>query len=90
MTNIHVNTDIMQQLGKRFSDWNEYMRDQMMSELRNLSSQLESDWQGVSRQHYDGLLQNWESNIQRLISQGDDMGQHLYNTADRFNQADNS
>jgi len=80
----------MQQLGKRFSDWNQYMRDQMMSELHNLSSQLENDWQGVSRQHYDGLLQNWESNVQRLISQGDDMGQHLYSTADRFNQADNS
>jgi WXG100 family type VII secretion target len=80
----------MQQLGKRFSDWNEYIRDQMMSELRNLSSQLENDWQGVSRQHYDSLLQNWETNIQRLITQGDDMGQHLYRTADRFNQADNS
>ena len=90
MTTIHVNTDVMRQLGNRFVAWNDVMRNNMYSELRNLTSQLESDWQGVSRQRYDGLLQDWESTLNATIQNGEDLGHHLSNTAQQFDDADNA
>lgn len=90
MPTIHIDTEIMRQLGKRYQDWCDYLRNNMMSELRNLSGQLENDWQGVSRQHYDNLLQQWEQNVAGSLDSGTDLGSHLSNTANRFDQADNS
>jgi len=87
---IHVNTDVMRQLGNRFVAWNDVMRNNMYSELRNLSSQLENDWQGVSRQRYDNLIQDWESTLNNTIQTGEDLGHHLSNTAQQFDQADNA
>ncbi len=80
----------MRQLGQRFESWNESLRDQMLGELRNLTSQLESDWQGVSRQRYDNMLQDWERTIQGILQNGDDLGHHLRNTAQQFDEADAS
>jgi WXG100 family type VII secretion target len=80
----------MRQLGNRFVAWNDVMRNNMYSELRNLTSQLESDWQGVSRQRYDGLLQDWESTLNATIQNGEDLGHHLSNTAQQFDDADNA
>lgn len=90
MPMIHVDTDVMRQLGKRFDEWCEYLRNDMMSQLRNLSGQLESDWQGVSRNHYDQTLNNWEQNVAGLLDKGEQLGEHLKNTANRFENADNS
>lgn len=90
MATIHVNTDVMRQLGNRFIAWNDVLNNQMGPELRSLTSHLENDWQGVSRQHYDQTLQSWEQNIAGMLDSGDDLGRHLFNTANRFDQADNS
>ena len=90
MTAIHINTDAMRQLGQRFTAWNNVLRDQMLPELRNLTGQLEGDWTGVSRQHYDGMLQSWEQNLNSAMTTGEDIGTHVLNTADQFDMADRS
>ena len=90
MGTIHLDTEVMRQLGRRYQDWSDYLRNSMMNELRNLSGQLEGDWQGVSRQHYDNLIQQWEQSVAGLLDSGRDLGSHLSNTANRFENADNS
>ncbi len=90
MPTIHIDTEVMRQLGRRYQDWCDFLRNSMMSELRNLSGQLEGDWQGTSRQHYDNLLQQWEQSIAGSLDSGNDLGNHLSNTANRFDNADNS
>jgi WXG100 family type VII secretion target len=90
MTTIHVNTDVMRQLGQRFMDWNNVIRDQLLPELRNLTGQLEGDWSGVSRQRYDQMLQGWEQTANNMMNQGEDLGNHVLNTANQFDQADRS
>lgn len=90
MATIHVNTDVMRQLGNRFVAWNDVLNNQMGPELRSLTSHLENDWQGVSRAHYDDLLQRWEQFVQNLISNGEELGHHLMNTAQQFDEADHS
>jgi WXG100 family type VII secretion target len=90
MTTIHVNTDVMRQLGQRFMDWNNVIRDQLLPELRNLTGQLEGDWSGVSRQAYDQMLQGWEQTANNMMNQGEDLGNHVLNTANQFDQADRS
>jgi WXG100 family type VII secretion target len=90
MATIHVNTDVMRQLGNRFLDWNNKMQNEMNPELRNLTAHLESDWQGVSRAHYDELVQRWEQNIANLVNNGEELGRHLTTTAQQFDEADRS
>src|SRR5947209_19822717 len=90
MATIHVNTDVMRQLGNRFIDWNNKMQNEMNPELRNLTSQLENDWQGVSRAHYDDMVRSWEQNIANLINTGEQLGNHLNTTAQQFDDADRS
>ena len=90
MATIHVNTDVMRQLGSRFIGWNNKMQNEMNPELRNLTAQLENDWQGVSRAHYDDMVRSWEQNIANLINIGEQLGNHLNNTAQQFDDADRS
>lgn len=66
------------------------MRDNMMPTLHNLAGQLEGDWQGLSRQHYEQLIQTFQSSANNLMIAADDLGRHLMDTANRFESADNS
>jgi len=90
MANIHINTDDMRRLAGSFEWWSSNLRDNMVPTLRNLAGQLEGDWQGASRQHYEQLLQAWQSNAINLINSADDLGHHLMNTANQLESADNS
>lgn len=90
MATIHVNTDVMRQLGNRFIEWNNKLRNEMSPELRNLTAHLENDWQGVSRAHYDDLVRRWEQYIDSLVNNGDELGHHLTTTAQQFDEADRS
>ena len=66
------------------------MRDNMVPTLRNLAGQLEGDWQGISRQHYEQLILAFQSSANNLMVAADDLGRHLMDTANRFESADNS
>ena len=87
MGTIHVNTDLMRQLGNRFIQCNEYIRSQLLPDLQNLTGQMEGDWVGVSRARYDELLQGWTQSAYSLQNWGNDIGQHIYSTADQFDNA---
>jgi WXG100 family type VII secretion target len=90
MGTIHINTDVMRQLGRRFIEVSEYSHNQLVSELQHMSTQLEGDWQGISRYHYEELFQHWVQSAQSLLTWGNDIGTHLQKTADQFDQADHS
>ena len=87
MANIHVNLDEMRQLAGSFEWWSNNLRDNMVPTLQNLAGQLEGDWQGVSRQRYDQLIQVWQSNARNLINSAEDLRRHLMNTARISNEA---
>src|SRR5712691_2942617 len=90
MPTIHANTDVMRQLAQAYLNWNNTLQSQMLPQLQNLTAQLEGDWIGVSRQDYDGLLQNWQQSLNSLISAGQNLGNHVLNTANQFESADHS
>jgi len=90
MANIHINTDEMRQLAGSFEWWSNNLRDGMIPALRQLTGQLEGNWQGVSRQHYEELIRIWQGNAMNLIASAEDLSRHLMNTANQFESVDNS
>ena len=90
MGTIHVNTDLMRNLGQVFVQLNDQVANQIEPQIQNHTSELESDWQGVSRQRYEQLYQEWRSATQRVVQAGEDIGRHLQDTATRFEQVDQS
>jgi len=90
MATIHINTDLMRQLGQVFIQLNEQIGNQIEPQIQNTTGQLEGDWQGVSRQVYEQMFQQWRSATQQVINTGEDIGRHLQNTAQLFEQADQS
>ena len=88
MGTIHVNTDLMRQLGQVFVQLNDQVQNQIEPQIHNHISSLESDWQGVSRQRFEQMFQEWRSAADRLIAQGEDIGRHLQDTATRFESVD--
>jgi uncharacterized protein YukE len=90
MGNIHVDTDKMRQLAGSLEWWSGNLRDNMMPTLHTLTSQLEGDWLGANRQHYEQLFQTLQSNASILINSTEDLGTHLMNTANQLESVDNS
>jgi WXG100 family type VII secretion target len=90
MGTIHINTDMLRHLGQLFVQLNEQIDNNIRPQIQNYTSQLESDWQGVSRQRYEQMFEEWRSAVQQLASRGEDIGRHLQETATRFEQADQS
>ncbi len=89
MATIHVNTDVMRQLGQLFYTLNNYIEN-YEGQIRNCIAQLEADWQGYSRQHYEDLFYQWTTHAHQLHILGENIGVHLKHTADAFDQADHS
>ena len=87
---IHVNTDMMRQLGQIFLQLNEQIQYQTEGQIQNYISQLESDWQGISRQRYEQLYQEWRNATNQIVNVGEDLGRHLQNTAQQFENVDQS
>ncbi|MEO8971890.1 MAG: WXG100 family type VII secretion target [Ktedonobacteraceae bacterium] len=87
---IHINTDLMRQLGQVFVELNTQIQTQIEPNIQNRISQLESDWQGVSREYFDELIQQWLSTTNQVVQVGEDLGRHLQNTAQQFENADQS
>ena len=90
MGTIHINTDLLRQLGRIFYQLNEQINNSIEPQIQNTTNQVESDWQGVSRQRYEQMYQEWRSAAQRIVQTGEDLGTHLQDTATRFEQADQS
>ena len=90
MGTIHVNTDLMRNLGQVFVQLNDQIANQIEPQIQSNTSQLESDWQGVSRQRYEQMYQDWRAATQRVVAAGEDLGRHLQDTATRFEQVDQS
>ena len=90
MPSIHVNSDWMRQLGQIFVQLNDQIQNEIEPQIRNYTSQLESDWQGVSRQRFEQMYQQWLATIRQAVVQGEDIGRLLQNTAMLFDQADQS
>lgn len=85
---IHVNTDLMRQLGQVFVQFNDQISNQIEPTIQSHTSQLESDWQGISRQRFDQLVQEWRSATIRVVQSGEDLGRHLQITAQQFENVD--
>ena len=90
MAVIHVNTDLMRQLGQVFVQLNDQIQNQIEPNIQNQTSQLEGDWQGVSRQRFEQLIQQWRSATNQVVQTGEDLGRHLQNTAQQFENVDQS
>ena len=90
MGTIHINTDLLRQLGSVFYQLNEQINNSIEPQIQNTTNQVEGDWQGVSRQRYEQMYQDWRSATQRVVQVGEDLGRHLQNTASNFEQADQS
>ena len=90
MGTIHVNTDMMRNLGQVFVQLNDQIANQIEPQIQNHTSELESDWQGVSRQRYEQMYQEWRAATQRIVQTGEELGRHLQDTATRFEQVDQS
>ena len=90
MGTIHVNTDLMRQLGQVFVQLNDQINNQIEPQIQGTTNNLEGDWQGVSRQRYEQLYQQWRSATQNVVQTGEDIGRHLQDTATRFEQVDQS
>ena len=90
MGTIHVDTDLMRQLGQTFVQLNDQISNQIEPQIQNHTSSLENDWQGVSRQRYEQMYQDWRAATQRVVETGEQIGQHLQDTAQRFEDVDNS
>ena len=90
MGTIHVNTDLMRNLGQVFVQLNDQINNQIEPQIQGHTSNLEGDWQGVSRQKYEQLYQQWRSATQNVVQAGEDIGRHLQDTATGFEQVDQS
>ncbi|MDQ2716327.1 MAG: WXG100 family type VII secretion target [Chloroflexota bacterium] len=88
MPTIHVNTDAMRQLGQIFNQLNDQIQNQSAQQIQNYTNQLEGDWQGISRQRYEQMYQEWRSTIIQAVQNGEQIGQHLQNTAQQFENVD--
>jgi WXG100 family type VII secretion target len=88
MATIHVNTDLMRQLGQVFVQLNEQISNQTEPQIQNRIGQLEGDWQGVSRQRFEQMFQEWRAAANRVVVQGEELGRHLQNTAQQFENVD--
>jgi WXG100 family type VII secretion target len=87
MATIHVNTEQMRQLGQVFVQNNDQLH-QSEGQIQNYIGQLEGDWQGVSRQRFEQMFQEWRAAADRIVSQGEEIGRHLQNTAQQFENVD--
>lgn len=85
---IHVNTDLMRQLGQVFVQLNDQISNQIEPAIQNHTGELESDWQGISRQRFDQLIIEWRSATNQVVQAGEDLGRHLQNTAQQFENVD--
>ena len=90
MATIHINTDLLRQLGRIFVQLNDQINNSTEPQIQNMTNQVEGDWQGTSRQRYEQMYQDWRSATQRIVQVGEDLGNHLQDTATRFEQADQS
>lgn len=88
MANIRINTDLMRQLGGSFIHLSDEINNTLLPQIRNGVSQLEADWQGVSRQRFETLFHDWTTYAYHLTDLGYQIGQHLERTADAFSFAD--
>ena len=90
MATIHVNTDLLRQLGNLFRQLNAQIHQQIKPQLQVITNQLEADWQGQTRARYDQLFSDWNITLDRLTQAGDELGHHLQDTVTLFEQADQS
>ncbi len=90
MGTIHINTDLLRQLGQVFYQLNDQVQNNIEAQIQGYTGQVEGDWQGLSRQRYEQLYQDWRNATSQLVMAGEQLGQHLQNTAQLFEQADQS
>ncbi len=90
MGTIHINTDLMRQLGQIFVQLDDQIANQIRPQIQSHINDLEGDWQGVSRQRFEQLFQDWRSAVDSVVQNGEDIGRHLQDTAQRFESADQS
>ena len=88
MSNSHGNTDIMRHLGYMFVQLNEQITNQIQPQITQGIGQLESDWQGISRQRFEELFSEWRALATRISACGEEIGRHLQVTAERFEDVD--
>jgi WXG100 family type VII secretion target len=88
MAMLHSSADVVRQLGQVFLQFNEQIQQQIEPQIQHATAQLENDWQGVSRQCFEHMYQDWRLAMERVVSMGEHIGRHLQETASRFEQSE--
>ena len=78
----------MRHLGQLFSQSSEQIKNQGKLQIQNTMVDLESNWQGASRQRYERLYQQWQADIDYLINLSESLGQRTQHCAQAFESAD--
>ena len=90
MSQIAVNTDTMRCLGQLFVEVSHYLWDDQRPRIENYIHELEEYWQGHSRARFESLFAQWRHEVHEVVELGYQIGQHLEQTAQAFDNADNS
>jgi len=90
MTTIHVDTDLLRQLGDILRQLNAQIHEQIKPQVQVVTNRIEADWQGHTRAHYDQLFSEWNIKLDNLTQTGDQLGHHLQDIVTQFEQADQS
>ena len=90
MDTIPTKADLIRQLGIVFLRLNDQIGNQIEPQIQSDMGKLEGDWQDVSRQRYEQLYRQWHAAIKQFVQVGEDLGRHLQNTAQAFEQVDQS
>ncbi len=75
-------------LSQLFVQVSELLRSQGKPRIQNAMADLESDWQGVSRQHYEMLYQEWQGNVEHLMTLSETLGRRMQHCAQALELAD--
>lgn len=90
MAHIVVDVDQMRQVATQFSTAHQ----DILTQLGTLRSQVNglegSNWQGVSRTHFDGQWATYQQQVQNMAELLQTTSTHLSNTATAFESTDSS
>lgn len=90
MAHIVVDVEQMRQVATQFSNAHQDVLNQL-TQLQGQVNGLEgANWQGVSRQHFDGQWTSYQQQVRNMAELLQQTSAHLTNTATAFEQTDTS
>ncbi len=84
---IHVSPDHLAEVGSQFRRASTES-EQILGRLAHSVHSLESEWSGVTAQHFFQDFEQWEKAMRELNAMLESVGVEIGNVAERFRQAD--